>query len=83
MRKIINEQIVKVRKEQPCYGCGRKFSSGSSMNSCFASINKIPKRIYFCKSCNHVMMKYNLDLPDFWYGELFKDALEYEKKQGM
>lgn len=80
-RKIINEQIVKIRKEQLCYGCGRKFPNNSSMNSCFTKLNNMPKRIYFCEGCHHTMTTKNITLDKFWYGDLLKESLIYERNK--
>lgn len=83
MREIINEKIVKVRKEQLCYGCGRKFVKGTNMSSCACKINSIMQRKYFCEGCHHTMIVKKIVLNDFWYGELLKSALTYEKNKGV
>ena len=80
-RRIINEKIIVTRGEQGCYGCGRKFKKGTSLSSASCSINGFKCRKYFCEGCHHTMVTKNITLDKFWYGDLLRDALTYEKSK--
>ena len=78
-RKILNESIVKTRAEHTCHGCGRKFPKNTQMNSAACKFNNnLVVRKYFCEACHHIMVTKNITIDKFWYGELFRDALNYE-----
>ena len=78
-RKILNESIVKTRAEHVCHGCGRKFPKGTSMNSAACKFDGVVVRKYFCEGCHHTMVTKTIAIAKFWYGELLRDALKYEK----
>lgn len=81
-RKILNEQIVKTRKEHVCHGCGRKFPKNSTMNSATCKFNNnLVVRKYFCKSCHYIMVTKNITIDKFWYGDLLVEALSYEERK--
>lgn len=80
-RRIINEKIIKINGVQNCYGCGRKFQKGESMSSAQCSINGNKCRKYFCEGCHHTMVTKNITIDKFWYGDLLRDALTYEKSK--
>ena len=81
-RKIISEKIVKTKGEHVCYGCGRKFKHATQMNSAVCKIHSnIVVRKYFCEGCHHTMTTKNITLDKFWYGDLLKESLIYERNK--
>lgn len=81
-KQIISSNIVNIRSEQNCYGCGRKFPKGSSMESMACKINNHMCRKYFCTSCHKIMNKKPRDYFDkMSYGELLLNALLIEGKR--
>lgn len=84
MKKIINSKIVaKTKKAHKCYGCGREFSVGSSMESCAMRINGVMTRKYFCISCHRILnTKREEFINKMEYGSLLRQALLLEGKRG-
>lgn len=80
-KKIISEQIVTTRNDHKCYGCGRNFTKGSSMNSAVCKINGNVSRRYFCEACHHTMVTTNKTIDQFCYGDLLRESLTYEKQK--
>ena len=81
VKKIINEKIVTIRERHKCYGCGRDFDKGTTMNSASCKINGIMTRKHFCEGCHHTMTIKNIGIDKFCYGDLLRDALSYEKNK--
>jgi hypothetical protein len=64
---IISDKVVKTRKPHMCFGCGRKFEKGTTMN---CQVNKHDGEIhavYSCETCQELMRD---------HGELFWDECE-------
>ena len=80
-RLVISNRIVTTRQPHKCYGCGRGFAKGTIMDSKVVKFNGIVSRKYFCESCHHEMITKNITVDKFWYGELLRDALRYEKSK--
>ena len=78
-RKILNQKFVKTNVDHKCFGCGRHFFKGTVMNSASCKLNGTISRKYFCEACHHEMSAKNLTIDKFWYGDLLKSALLYEK----
>lgn len=83
LKKIINSKIVeKTKKPHKCYGCGREFAAGSSMESCAMRINGIMTRKYFCVSCHRILnTKREEFIEKMEYGSLLRQALLLEGKR--
>lgn len=73
MAEVIGQKTVKTRKDHVCFGCGRKFPSGTSMErSCV--IDDRPWTCYLCPTCQKIAasMKYG---DEFGFGELREEAI--------
>ena len=84
LKKIINSKIVeKTKKAHKCFGCGREFAAGSSMESYAMRINGVMTRKYFCVSCHKILNTKREELIEkMEYGSLLMQALLIEGKRG-
>lgn len=76
MSKVIGQKIVKTRKDHVCFGCGRNFPSGTSMErSCV--IDGSLWTCYLCPTCQEItsLMKYE---DEYGFGDLREYALDKE-----
>lgn len=76
MDDIIGKKIVKTRKDHICFGCGRNFTKGSTMEKSFV-IDFKPWTCYLCESCIKVCQELEWD-DEFGFSDLRDRALELE-----
>lgn len=76
MIEVIGRQTVRTRKDHVCFGCGRNFPKGTSMERSFV-VDDHPWTCYLCTTCQEISasMKYG---DEYGFGELREDALRKE-----
>ena len=52
---ILLQKYVTTRKPHECWGCGRKFQKGSSLQYVKAVDNGVISGVYWCEVCQHVL----------------------------
>lgn len=78
MRKTISTKIVKTKKDHFCFGCGRKFESGTEMRRSVVVDYNI-WNFYLCKTCQTVLER-DKEIVSFAFGGLRSEALQLEKE---
>lgn len=53
-RDIVGRSLVKIKKPHVCFGCGRKFKSGSQMEKSLVTGDS-PWSCYLCATCREVL----------------------------
>lgn len=80
MSEVIGRRIVKTRKPHVCFGCGREFLSGSTMErSCV--VDGILWTCYLCTTCQEASSELGWG-DDYGFGDLRERALEIEALKG-
>lgn len=80
MADIIGRKIVKIRKPHFCFGCGRRFFTGTQMEKSFVTDYK-PWTCYLCMTCLKITKTMRYD-DEFGYSELRAEALKLEEQNG-
>ena len=80
MAEILSSKTVKTRTSHICFGCGRRFATGTEMRRESVADGGTVFTAYLCDSCQAIQS--DLDWGDeFGEGELLECALEYEAAQ--
>jgi len=82
---VLTQKLVKTRKPHTCFGCGRTFPTGTSMEFSTIADGGTVNNSYLCGTCIDVVDQISSESGYFEYGfgELREDALslESERKQ--
>jgi hypothetical protein len=82
---VLTQKLVKTRKPHTCFGCGRAFPAGTSMEFSTIADDGTVNNSYLCKTCVDVVDQISSEYGYFEYGfgELRDDSisLESERKQ--
>lgn len=82
---VLTQKLVKTRKPHTCFGCGRTFPAGASMEFSTIADGGMVNNSYLCRTCIDVVDQISSESGYFEYGfgELREDALslESERKQ--
>lgn len=80
MSDVIGRRIIKTRKPHICFGCGREFPSGSTMErSCV--VDGTLWTCYLCATCQVVSSELSWG-DEYGFGDLRERALEIEALKG-
>lgn len=74
---VLGRKIVLTRKPHICFGCGREFPKGTSMEK-GCVVDGGAWTCYLCQTCIDIVSKMRYD-DEFGYGDLREEALEKEK----
>lgn len=75
---IVGRSLVKTKKPHVCFGCGRKFKSGSQMEKSLVTGDS-PWSCYLCATCREVLKTFPY-IEEFGFGGLKQAALDLEQK---
>lgn len=80
MTEVIGQKTVKTRKDHVCFGCGRNFSKGTSMERSCVIDNDGIWTCFLCPTCQKISasLKYG---DEFGFGDLREYALKKEDKK--
>jgi hypothetical protein len=83
--EALTQKLVKTRKPHTCFGCGRTFPAGTSMEFSTVADGGTVNNSYLCETCVDVVDQISSESGYFEYGfgELRDDSisLESERKQ--
>ena len=79
MIEVIGRRTVRTRKDHVCFGCGRNFPKGTSMECSFV-VDDRPWTCYLCATCQKISasLKYG---DEYGFGDLREDALRKESAE--
>lgn len=77
-RDIVGRSLAKIKKPHVCFGCGRKFKSGSQMEKSLVTGDS-PWSCYLCATCREVLKTFPY-IEEFGFGGLKQAALDLEQK---
>lgn len=70
MVTILKCKDVKIRKDRCCWGCARKFETGSTLNVIKSVDSDGFNSVYWCKPCSSYWSKYMETGDEIGFGEL-------------
>lgn len=79
---VLTKKIVKTRKPHTCFGCERKFPSGTTMEFSTIADGGTVHNSYLCQTCLEVIANLVRESGyfEYCYGDLRDEALELEAK---
>ena len=79
-KDTLRHKEVKIRKAQRCFGCGRKFSTGTTLEKVTTVDSGIFATTYWCDICRIYWAEHMLYDDEISYGELrSQDPEEWER----